>query len=142
MSHGLLVLDNADTPNDLRGKLPQRGKSEGHVLLTSRARSFGRLARPLEITTLSPPEAETFLLRRTYHDDLSATEREAVAELARELGYLPLALEQAGAYVEETGTAFQTYLSGFRGRRLKLLGEGDGAAGTSARHDDLGDELP
>ncbi len=115
----LLVLDNADTPKDLKGRLPKQ--HQGHVLLTSRAQSFGRVARPWNLETLPPAEAEAFLWRRAHRDVGSATECRAVAELARELGGLPLALEQAGAYVEETGAAFRTYLSGYRRRRLKLL---------------------
>ncbi len=117
----LLILDNADHPEDLRGRLP--AEHSGHVLLTSRARSFGRRGRPLRLPTLTPEQAEAFLLTRAQRAEVSEPEQEAVAELARELGYLPLALEQAAAYVEDTGTAFRTYLSGFRRRRLKLLGE-------------------
>jgi hypothetical protein len=45
------------------------------------------------------------------------------SRVAEELGYLPLALEQAAAYIEDGGTSFQSYLGGYRKRRLQLLGE-------------------
>lgn len=115
----LLVLDNADDPALLKPFLPQQSK--GHVLLTSRAYSFqvlGILSRR-EINVLSKDEAREFLLRRT-EKDAKAKSPEAGA-LAKELGYLPLALEQAGAYIMETGAGFESYLEGFKKQRFKLF---------------------
>ena len=43
-----------------------------------------------------------FLLERT-----GLADAEAAGELAEALGYLPLALEQAGAYMCETGNLFE-----------------------------------
>ena len=45
-------------------------------------------------------------------------------ELAAELGGLPLALEQAAAYIQATGTTLAGYLSLFRDRRTDLLARG------------------
>ncbi|NEP63015.1 MAG: toll/interleukin-1 receptor domain-containing protein, partial [Symploca sp. SIO2G7] len=60
------------------------------------------IARPLEMETLEPAEALAFLWRRSGQGESSAqppaeenAEIEAAKELAEELGYLPLALEQA-----------------------------------------------
>jgi hypothetical protein len=44
------------------------------------------------------------------------------------LGYLPLALEQAAAYIEETGQSMAGYLALFRKRRVELLRRGQPAA--------------
>jgi tetratricopeptide (TPR) repeat protein len=114
----LLVLDNADDPAMLKPFLPQQGK--GHTLLTSRAYSFQKigLVSPREINVLSPGEAREFLLRRTGRE---ATEKSTADALAKELGHLPLALEQAAAYIAETGTSFSSYLAGYRKQGLKLL---------------------
>jgi hypothetical protein len=54
----------------------------------------------------------TFLLTRTGQGD-----RGAADALAAEQGDLPLALEQAAAYMKETGTALRQYLADFRARR-------------------------
>lgn len=70
-----------------------------------------------------PEEAVTFLFSRTGRDDDNAEEREAAANIAQELGYLPLALEQAGAYVNAKKAQFQQYLASYRKRRLELLQE-------------------
>lgn len=55
--------------------------------------------------------------RRSGQDD-----RQAARALAEELGGLPLAIEQAGAYIEATGTPLAEYLALFRSRRSELLG--------------------
>jgi tetratricopeptide (TPR) repeat protein len=115
----LLVLDNADDPAMVKPFLPQG--NTGHLLLTSRAYSFQKigLVSPREVNVLSPDEAREFLLRRTGKGP-SEKSPEADA-LAKEVGYLPLALEQAAAYIAETGASFKNYLAGFKTQRLKVL---------------------
>ena len=115
----LLVLDNADDPTMVKPFLPQQGK--GHVLLTSRAHTFQTLGilAPREVNVLSPAEARAFLLYRAGKDP-TARSPEADA-LAKELGYLPLALEQAAAYMVENSVGFANYLDAFKKQRQALL---------------------
>ena len=55
-------------------------------------------------------------------------DRPAARELAQELGGLPLALEQAAAYMQATGTTLAArYLSLFRDRQADLLARGEAA---------------
>jgi hypothetical protein len=116
----LLVLDNADDPQEVKGFLPRSGT--GHILVTSRAQSFDVLGvSPNSVPPFTHQEAIQFLLERTDRKDASSSERGATEELSRELGYLPLALEQAGAYVAAKQARFQDYLATFRKTRLKLL---------------------
>jgi tetratricopeptide (TPR) repeat protein len=119
----LLIFDNADAPELLKGFRPHNAK--GHVLLTSRAQVFDTLgiAKPIEIEAMQPEEALEFLFTRTGRDDNNAAEREAAAQISEELGYLPLALEQAGAFITAQKARFQDYLVSYRKRRLKLLKE-------------------
>ncbi len=112
----LLVFDNAGGPTDVKGFLPRGGG--GHVLITSRNPAWRGLARPLEVEVLPRPEAVAFLLQRTGQEDEAAAEA-----LSEELGDLPLALEQAGAYLEETGTPLVGYFQLFQKRRHDLWGE-------------------
>jgi tetratricopeptide (TPR) repeat protein len=116
----LLVMDNVDDRGALRRFVPERNK--GHVLITSRESVFQELgiARALDVTDLGDEEAVRFLLLRTGRRDAGA-ELTAAAELAAELGNLPLALEQAAAYIVETNTDFAAYLRAFRKRRVSLL---------------------
>ena len=114
-SNWLLIFDNASDRSLVSKYVPQ-GRS-GHVLITSRNPVWGNLALPLTIPLLSEPEAVSFLLKRTGSKD-----EKAATELAELLGYLPLALEQAGAYVEETGRTLSYYLNLFRTNQSLLLG--------------------
>ena len=126
----LLVLDNADDPALVKSFLPTDPR--GHVLLTSRAHNFDRLniRRPIELPVLASDEALAFLLRRTDREEhLDPAERDAARDLAAELGYLPLALEQAAAYMVEHEEAFAVYLAAYRALRLKLLDEMGPVAG-------------
>jgi len=117
--HGgwLLILDNAPNPQALRGALPQGGA--GHALITSRHEAWRGVASPLLVQEWERPESVAFLQRRTGQDDGAAA-----AALAEELGHLPLALEQAGAYMDSTGRALAEYLELYRLHRQKLLERG------------------
>ena len=61
-----------------------------------------------------------FLVDRTGDPD-----EHAAVELAGELGGLPLALEQAAAYIQATGESLAGYLASFRQRRPDMLGRGE-----------------
>ena len=71
------------------------------------------------------------MLKRTGRRDLEGDEDKAVDELAREVDYLPLALEQAGAYIKELRASFQDYLVSYRKRGLELLEKGSPAGKSS-----------
>jgi tetratricopeptide (TPR) repeat protein len=113
----LLVFDNAEQPQDLQGLVPRGGA--GHVLVTSRNPAWGRVAAPLRVDVLEPPEATALLLRRT-----GDTDRAAAAALAGELDGLPLALEQAAAYCEQTSLPLAGYLARYRRDHARLLATG------------------
>ncbi|HEY5028023.1 MAG TPA: tetratricopeptide repeat protein [Candidatus Angelobacter sp.] len=120
----LLVFDNADPPGLVRQFLPSQRK--GHILLTSRAHDFQVLFQtlsiiePLEVIELPVEAAGEFLLKRTGRER-NADSAVDVDAVTKELGYFPLALEQAGAFIYENQTSFEDYLKSFRKRRLELL---------------------
>jgi len=106
----LLVIDNADEPKLLSGLLPARGR--GHLLITMRPLFTGELATKVEIEPLSDKDGALLLLRRAQilRDDqgLQAArdvDQKAARALWTEVGGLPLALDQAGAYLEEMETS-------------------------------------
>ena len=109
----LLVYDNAERPDQLTGLLPRSGG--GHVLVTSRWQAWGRHATPLRLGVLSRPESVAFLEQRIAGDSAGL---DAVAEL---LGDLPLALEEAAAYLEDTQDSVHHYLQLMRDRSRELL---------------------
>jgi tetratricopeptide (TPR) repeat protein len=134
----LMIFDSAREPKEVAPYLTSAGS--GHVLVTSRHASWRGVAMPLPLRGLKRRDAASLLLSRSGTDDrsqdsadaeeaLEAQEAPALA-LAEALGDLPLALAQAGAYIEETGTTIAAYLELFRARQEALLRRG--AAGASA----------
>jgi tetratricopeptide (TPR) repeat protein len=117
----LLIFDNADTPEMLKAYYPRTPR--GHILLTSRAQLFDTLgiARPLALEKMDPDEALSFLYTRTGRAQSDPAEKNAAADLAAELGYLPLALEQAAAYITAKKARFQDYLASYQRQHLALL---------------------
>jgi tetratricopeptide (TPR) repeat protein len=113
----LLVFDNAEQADDLVPYQPAGGG--GHVLITSRNPAWGALGQAVQVDVLERDEAVRLLLRRTHdHDEASA------AELADALGDLPLALEQAAAYLEQNGMPVRSYLAAYQRRHQQLLAKG------------------
>lgn len=126
----LLILDNADDLS-LVSDLLKREWS-GHILLTTRAYATGSVSK-VEIPEMTVEEGTLFLLRRTkligISDALeSATEADQAlaAEVTQELGGLPLALDQAGAFIEEVPSSLTEYLELYRKEGDKLRAERGG----------------
>jgi len=118
----LLVLDNAEDPYEVRRAFP-RGAT-GRLLLTTRIQDFGPLGGvvPSELVVMEPEQAHTFLFHRTGRKTTNTDENQAVQDLAEALGYLPLALEQAAAFLQwESAVSFRKYLDDFRARKLKIF---------------------
>ena len=115
----LVVFDNARDRASIEPFLPPAGP--GRVLITTQNQHW-RPGKALDVPALDAQVAAEFLLTRTGDPD-EATAR----ELAAELGGLPLALEQAAAYMEATGTLLVGYLRLFRARQADLLARGEAA---------------
>lgn len=112
----LMVLDNAAGPDAIKTYLPST--HAGHVIITTRnSRSvWDHIAYHYKLSKFEPSEAIDFLIRRTGEVDRAGSEAIAI-----ELGYLPLALEQAGAYIKETGGTLETYLEQLNIDRISVL---------------------
>jgi tetratricopeptide (TPR) repeat protein/transcriptional regulator with XRE-family HTH domain len=112
----LAVLDNVEpTVTDAMGRWLPSGLP-GHVVLTSRTPMWSDRLRlgPLGLET-----ATRFLLDRTGQYD-----GEAAGAVAEMVGLLPLALEQAAAYVELSGRDLASYGELLRTRLVELMREG------------------
>jgi tetratricopeptide (TPR) repeat protein len=122
----LLIFDNADDLTFVRNFIAPGYR--GHILLTTRAQALGRLAHRLDVEIMSPETGALFLLRRAgligpdaSLDDVSDEELDLAFELVRELGGLPLALDQAGAYMEESPYSLAGYLLLYHKEQSALL---------------------
>jgi len=114
----LLILDNVDSEaaatavEDLLGTL-----NGGQVLITSRLSGWSPQIRTLALDVLAEADAAAFLLSRAPRRRKTPDEAERALELARELGGLALALEQAGAYIDRQRLGLGDYLKTWRDRR-------------------------
>ena len=113
----LLVFDNAPDRESVAPFVPPAGR--GRVLITSRNQIWPP-GQSIEVPVLDPQVAAQFLVGRTGDAD-----RRAALDLAGELGGLPLALEQAAAYVQASGNSLAGYLAAFRQRGPDMLGRGE-----------------
>lgn len=122
----LLIFDNASDLAALRAFLPPAGN--GQVLITSQSAVWPQ-GHGLEVPVLETNVAAGFLTTRTRDPD-----HHSAVGLATELEGLPLALEQAAAYILATASSLSEYLSLFRERQADLLGRGEptGVGGMAA----------
>jgi hypothetical protein len=121
----LLVVDNASDLATVRGFVPPSAK--GHVLLTTQAQATGDI-QAIEVLDMVPDDGALLLLTRAKIIKAGAplsvaagADRDAAKDISTELGGLPLALDQAGAYIEETRCGLASYLDLYRQRRAELL---------------------
>jgi hypothetical protein len=114
----LVIFDNAADLASVAAFLPPAGP--GRVLITSQNAAWP--GQVLDVPMLGQDAAAGFLVSRSGDPD-----RRAAWALAGVLGGLPLALEQAAAYVQATGGTLAGYLAVFRRRRADVLGRGDPA---------------
>ena len=127
----LLILDNADDIEVVREFLPQM--RSGCILLTTVQAATGAVAERVPIEDMDVKEGALFLLRRTNRisregrlSDAKENDRVAAETISRELGGLPLALDQAGAFIEETSYSLSEYLELYKqeGARIRANSTG------------------
>jgi len=104
----LVVYDNVTDPDQLRPYLPAAGQAQ--VIVTSTDTSTAALGRPVPVDVFALTESLRFLAERTGGYD-----QDGAAELAAELGRLPLALAQAAAVIAAQHLSYPVYLGRLRG---------------------------
>ena len=101
----LLIYDNAENPAAIDGWMPRAG---AHCLITSRWRDWTGEADALDVDVFPPDVAVDYLCETSGRSQ--PQDREQAALLAKELGYLPLALSHAAAFCRARDTDFEDYL--------------------------------
>lgn len=119
----LLLLDNVDSEDAAEAvDALVANLHGGHVLLTGRLARWGTGIEEIELDVLAEEDAAGFLLARTKEKRRPTPEDASLAvTLARELGFLPLALEQAGAYIAEWRLTFASYLQEWNLKHYQVL---------------------
>lgn len=143
-SQWLLIWDNVEDLLLFDRFLPTT--RAGTILLTTRQQALGIFARGLDLLPLEQEEGLLFLLRRARVLDPEATKQQAeelavsvpgeyaaAVNLVAAMGGLPLALDQAGAYIDETKCNLAGYLRRYEQQRYQLL-DRRGALSTDHPH--------
>jgi tetratricopeptide (TPR) repeat protein len=121
----LLVLDNVEDLALVREFAPVG--ADGYLLLTTRLHATGAIAQLVELKKMEPEEGALFLLRRAKViakdqslDAAGEDDRTLARQISTEMGGLPLALDQAGAFIEETPSTLAEYLALYRAEGAAL----------------------
>jgi tetratricopeptide (TPR) repeat protein len=122
----LLLFDNIEDLQIVGPFLPADGR--GHIIFTTRARALSGIAQCMEIQKMEPEDGALLLLRRAHIlspyaplEQASVADRGIASQIVEELDGLPLALDQAGAYIKETPCSLHDYLALYQTRRADLL---------------------
>ena len=122
----LIVFDKADeTPVHVVEKFIPPG-NRGNILITNRKRSIGRIIsfqNVIEIKEMEEADAITLLLRAS-HLDPSPEYDEVAKSIVTELGCVPFAVDQAGAYIESGKCSIDKFLHQFTLHRETLMSDG------------------
>ena len=116
-SRWLLIFDNADRPEDFRDYIP---RGPGDVLITSRNPEWQANTDTVQMEVFTRDESKEFLGKRSQVKP-DAPETDVLAE---KLGDLPLALDQAGAMLAETGMPVGEYVELLDRQIVRIMAEG------------------
>ena len=114
----LLVFDGTSDPSVVSAIVPV--KPRGHAIITSRNPNWRGVGSVFPIPALERNESIFLLRKRSGRTDSLLS----VGQLAKALGDLPLALDQAAALIEQTRISFSDYLRRFEHHWGELLGRG------------------
>jgi hypothetical protein len=118
----LLIFDNANAVADIGPWLPAVPLPPGipgHVIVTTRRAGFAALGQVTELEVIGLPDAARLLRAR-----VPGLGQEIAELIAEELGRLPLALEQAAAYLDQSQMPGGEYLELLRRRAADLYERG------------------
>lgn len=113
----LIVFDEAKNYREIEPFLPNSG---GSVIITTRSRNWPVKYKTLPVGVMLEHEATTListLIERKVKDE----EKPLVKDLAGLLGYLPLALAQAAAYIHQNQMPIGDYLKLYKKHEITLL---------------------
>ncbi len=124
----LLIFDNTHDIAVIKRFLPS--SQNGSLLFTTRLPTLGTLAIPIELQPLSTEESVQLLLRRAglqaEHGSpisVSNDDEKAARAIGEEMDGLPLALDQAAGYIEESHCSLADFLHLYQQNATRMLQE-------------------
>jgi len=121
----LLIFDNADDLEEIDLSYYFPVTNYGNVLITTRDfrvehPDLATHALPLDVLDLE--DAQTLLISRAGIKTPTDADDQNAALIVKELGFLPLAIDQAGAYVQTRRKSLGEYYSMYHAHQASLLG--------------------
>jgi hypothetical protein len=121
-----MVFDNADTlsPAELKAFFPPG--QWGNILITSRNSTMSCLTLPensLEVMEMEENDAVALLLKASCLDPSRVDLQTEALKIVKELCYLPLAIDQAGAYIASGAIDIGGYLVKYSKHQKTLLSQ-------------------
>ncbi|KAF8337224.1 hypothetical protein F5887DRAFT_890745, partial [Amanita rubescens] len=119
----LMVFDNADGGYEIIEKFLPSG-SNGNILITSRNEELMRITLEgyiLEVHGMDKEEAISLLLKSAGIRDKSIKIMESASRIVLELGFIPLAIDQAGAYMQGSHCDLDVYLDLYHKQCRELM---------------------
>jgi tetratricopeptide (TPR) repeat protein len=123
--HWLLIIDNADDPTvDVSRLIPSGNK--GAVLITTRNPDFQKFASAgsYRVNEMSPEDATALLLKTTALQNVEEKEKDEARKVVETLGYLALAIIQAGAVIRQRLIGLDGFCELYSKRKKELLESG------------------
>lgn len=111
----MIIFDNMENQHALQNLLPEKQSALQQVLITTRSKNWGRLP-VLNVDEFTAEESRIYCQK-----SLKPEQCVGIDELAARLGYLPLALSQAIAYMQQTGIHARQYLERYQKTGIALL---------------------
>ena len=118
----LIVFDNFDSPTEFDNvaEYMPSSASQGNVLFTSRHRDTRDLGQIIKVPPMTSEEGIVLLLHRSGHERTSQLELYARA-IVEHLGGLPLAIDQAGAYIFARNLPLEQFEEHYHHHRQEVL---------------------
>ena len=118
----MLIIDNADDPSvDISRFFPPGDR--GHILVTSRNSEcrYHETVGYQELKEMNHEEADTLLLKAAGKDPTVPRLRRLARPITSTLGYLPLAIDQAGATIRQNISSLESYLTLYYRQRRQIM---------------------
>ncbi|MCH0559970.1 MULTISPECIES: FxSxx-COOH system tetratricopeptide repeat protein [Streptomyces] len=104
----LIVLDNVIDPQHVRPVVERAGNGGRFLITSRRATGWHQLSSTVPLDVLEEAEAVELFTRILTHE--KQRDSDGAAEVCAEVGFLPLAVEQAASYCVETDISPRHYL--------------------------------
>ncbi len=121
-SNWLMVFDNADGNPDIIEKVVPSG-SKGNILITSRNPQLKRVTlseNSVEVTQMTEDDAIALLMKSS---GLLSGSKDIARRVVLKLGCIPLAVDQAGSYIQACQCTFSDYLELYMTQQDQLMSD-------------------